>query len=357
MQKCVKSALLLSAVAAAVLSCREPEMGASMQQNESSKTEIIDFEGEKVVVQSDFPKELFEQSQREFDLYYKSVAGVVTSRTSSGVVNITYEQLLPILVKHLSKFPQLNSEDEISEPDLRRIFQDFPEIRTREEADAKRMIIFDFYQTLAKRDIVAEVIEFESTPDRKNGRIADISPGSLTTPEKNHLLLNPGYAQWYVQAANDANSLTTNIYLTEKLGDKANAFKHSTWNALSIRYILKGSPASENQAIDFTQDGTSKHEQNDNGSQNYDPFAAMDLHNNMSAREWMSNKTKWGIGPFRSMPNVDEIISTMFSKANSSGLEILETILSWHGGNNMTTWNNLYNNLYSPNQHLVHIEN
>ncbi|WP_439557812.1 DUF6973 domain-containing protein [Dyadobacter sp.] len=354
MQKCVISALLLSLVAV-VVSCREPEMKASMRENEMVKTEIIDFKGEKVIIQSDFPKELFGQSQKEFDLYYQSVAGVTKSRTIGIGVNITYEELHPILVKHLSKYPQPNSEDELSDLDLRRIFQDFPEIQTREEADARRMVIYDFYQTLAKRDIIAEVIRFESTKGR-NGRIADVSPGTLTTPEKNHLLLNPGYAQWYIQAANDAKSLTQTIYQNQDSGNKGNAFKHSTWNALSIRYILKGSPASENQAIDFTQDGTSKHEEAPEGGQVYDKYTAMDLHNNMSARVWMENETKWGVGPFRKMPSVDDIVNTMAARANSSALELISTILNWHGGDNVGTWNNLYNNMYGPHQHLVHVD-
>ncbi|NIJ51872.1 DUF6973 domain-containing protein [Dyadobacter arcticus] len=354
MKKLVKSALLLLVIAFTLFSCREPEMEVVIHQNETSKIEIIDFKGEKVAVQSDFPKELFEQSQEGFDRYYKSIAGVAKSRTSGEDVHITYQELLPILVKHLSKFPRINSEDEISEKDLHRIFQDFPEIRTRQAADDRRMVIFDFYQTLAKRDIVKDVIALENAG--RNGRVADISPASLTTPEKNHLLANPGYAQWYVQAANEANSLTQGLYIDEDLGDKANAFKHSTWNALSIRFILKGSPASENQAIDFTQDGTSKHEQNDAGGQIYDKHSAMDLHNNMSARVWMEKETKWGIGPFRNMPNIGDIVNTMSSRANSSALESMSTILSWHGGDNAVTWGNLYNNMYGAHQHLVHVD-
>ncbi|MCE6992371.1 hypothetical protein LZG72_24900 [Dyadobacter sp. CY323] len=128
-----------------------------------------------------------------------------------------------------------------------------------------------------------------------------------------------------------------------------------TWNALSIRYILKGSPASENQAIDFTQDGTSKHEQDNSGNQIHSDQAAMDLHNNMSARVWMENETKWGIGPFRKMPDSNDIVTTMVSKANSSPLLLRAAILNLHGGDNATVWNNLFNNMYGQHQHLVHL--
>jgi hypothetical protein len=355
MQNVVRNALLVFVFALTLFSCKEPEVQESTDQVGAGKVEIIDFRGEKVVIPANFPKELLDHSQASFDRYYETVSGSSNSRSFSEGINITYEELLPILIKHNAKFPTITSEEGILEKDLKRIFSDFPTIETHKEANDKRVIIYEYYQTLCKRDVVLDVIQLENATG-KNGRITELSPGSLTTPEKNHLLLNPGFAQWYIQAANDVKSLTQTFYGNQDQGNKGNAFKHSTWNALTIRYILKGSPASENQAIDFTQDGTSKHEQLDNGDQIHDKYTAMDLHNNMSAREWMENETKWGIGPLRSMPSVDDIINTMLSRANSSAMHPMIDILNWHGGDNPTTWNNLYDNMYGPHQHLVHVE-
>lgn len=354
MKLMLRKAVLLTVFGAFVSSCNDNKPDDVPLPSASVKSETIDFKGEQVVIPADFPKELFGQTQEEFDLYYETVFEDRSKRVAGEATLLTYEELLPILVRNNAKYPFITSEEGILEKDLERIFKDFPDIETHEEANEKRALIYDFYQTLCKRDVVAEVVEFEKI---KGERFKVLGPdsGDLTTPEKNHLLLNPGYAQWYIQAAQDANAMATAFYGNATVGNKGNAFKHSTWNALSIRFILKGSPASENQAIDFTQDGTSKLEQTNNGAQIHDKDAAMDLHNNMSAREWMENETKWGFGPFRSMPSVDDILSNMLNKANSCAMHSMNDILNWHGGDNPTTWNNLYNNLYSPNQHLVHV--
>ncbi|MCF0053294.1 hypothetical protein LXM25_24705 [Dyadobacter sp. LJ53] len=354
MQKVLRKAVLIAVFGAFVSSCHDPQTGEVPTPNAAIKSETIAFKGERVVIPANFPKELFEQTQEEFDLYYRTVSEDGNKRVSGEAPLLTYEELLPILVKNNAKYPTITSEDGILEKDLERIFKDFPDIETHEEANEKRALIYDFYQTMCKRNVVAEVVALEKAK-RESGRILGPDSGDLTTPEKNHLLLNPGYAQWYVQAAKDAIDLAATFYGNATIGNKGNAFKHSTWNALSIRYILKGSPASENQAVDFTQDGCSKHEQTNNGAQIHDKDSAMDLHNNMSAREWMENETSWGFGPFRKMPSVDDIINNLLGKANSCAMHSMTDILNWHGGNNSVTWNNLYNNLYSPNQHLVHV--
>ncbi|MCF2487073.1 hypothetical protein L0659_02780 [Dyadobacter sp. CY347] len=222
--------------------------------------------------------------------------------------------------------------------------------------EVKIEVIYDYYNTLCKNDVINDIIEFELS--RKSGRTLDISPDNLTDPEKNVLLSNPGYAQHYINAANSAKVLVKNIFGSDDGEKRENAFKHAVWNALAIRYILKGSPASENQAIDFTQDGTSAHEKNNQGGQNKDKLSAMDLHNNMSARVWMEKEVKWGIGPFRKMPDESKIIETMHSRANSGLFHSNQTtILNAHGGDNANTWNNLYNNLYGAHQHLVYVKN
>ncbi|TDE11748.1 DUF6973 domain-containing protein [Dyadobacter psychrotolerans] len=325
------------------------------EQSVRMEAEIFEFKGEKVVVPTNFPKGLFSQSAEDFDLYYAKMSGSKTGRISGDEKVIDGNELSNILEANLKNYPKVNYDQDISENDLNRIFKDFPGITTKEQALSKVELIFEYYNTLCKKDVVDDVIYFEQN-DKGNGRVAGISPSSLTVPERNHLISNPAYAERYRAAANYADSLTLNAYYSEDDDRKGNAFKHSVWNALAIRYILKGVPTNENQAIDFVQDGTSKHEMDDNGNQIKNRKAAMDLHNNMSARQWMEINTKWGIGFLRKMPDEQEIINTMMSRANSSGRHEMVDILNWHGGDNDNTWNNLYNNMYSPNEHLVHIE-
>lgn len=203
------------------------------------------------------------------------------------------------------------------------------------------------------------VVKIESSA--ANGRVNGPSPPNLTIPERNHLFGNPAYAIHYTQAAKDAEHFES-LYAVAHFGgltgkqDQINAFLHSTWNALSIRYILKGAPASENQAIDFTQDGTAKHEQDDNGNQIRNDQSAMDLFNNMAARSWMKDETKWGIGPLRKMPSVEDIINTMTSKANASVLSTKAQILAPHGGDTDYVWNKLYDLQNGSQQYLVRLE-
>jgi hypothetical protein len=237
--------------------------------------------------------------------------------------------LQQIFQKYVDKYPKITLDDTISGNDLKRIFRDFPRLKTVEDVNSKRSVIFDYYQDLCKRDVTLEVVNYGN--DGKTLRT--LSPGTLSDQEQLHLLSVPAYGLAYV------------------------------WNAFAIRQILKSAPASETQAIDFVQDGTSKHEMDNNG-QIHSTQAAMDLHNNMSARVWMEKKTSWGIGPFRKIPDYGEIIAEMQGKAeiaifyqhliDASGT--INAILNAHGGNNATGWNNLYNNMYGPYEHLVRIE-
>lgn len=307
-----------------------------------------------MVIPEDFQKEHLFLTPEEFESYYNGLSGDAGLKTEGKKKSkISYEDLTAVLKKHLGKFPMINSVDPISDKDLKRIFKDFPDFETVAEVDSNRQVIFDYYQLLARPEIAVEVASIENQ-NTDNAKLTGISPGTLSTPERNHLLGNPAYALHYAQAANDASGSANQLYPNHSQISKGNAFRHAVWNALSILYILNGSPASENQAIDFTQDGTSAHEKDDSGNQVHNIDVLMDLHNNMSAREWMKIETKWGVGPLRKMPSFGNIIDTFYAKANSCAMHPMIDILNWHGGANSNTWNDLYNNMYSPNNHLVH---
>jgi hypothetical protein len=357
MQLTLKNAPLLVAATITLFNCSSPETSL---ETVPVQMEIMDFKGEKVMIDSSFPKALFNQSQEEFDKYYTALKANSDAREAGGEGNWTYNEINSLLSPYTKKYPNLSWEKEISETDLRRIYNDFPEVNNAEQVREKAGVIFDYYETLCKNEILRDLIAYERSRPAKNGRIAGISPGTLTEPEKNVLLNHPLKAPSYANAANDALSFTDLIYGNhlELDGKKGNAFQHSTWNALIIRYVLKETPCSEDDAISFARQGTSAHEKNNAGEQQKTENSAMDLHNNMSARQWMRNQTKWGIGPFRSMPNVSDILNKMQERANSCTKQLKIDILLWHGnGDNQETWNNLYNNNTSSNEHLVRVLN
>ncbi|WP_025763208.1 hypothetical protein [Dyadobacter tibetensis] len=103
-------------------------------------------------------------------------------------------------------------------------------------------MIFEYYNTLCKNDVANAVAKIGNSKNA-NGRVNGPSPDNLSIPERNHLLSNPGYAVGYSLAAKHAMRFEA-TYALEHFGgatckqDQINAFLHSTWNALSIRYIL-----------------------------------------------------------------------------------------------------------------------
>jgi hypothetical protein len=329
-------------------------------QAEIAKTELFDFKGEKVLISATFPKELFNQSTQDFEAYYNKLSGSDNTRNSGEKKIISLDELHEVLRNSLKKYPQVNFDQDISETDLKQIYKDFPGITTKEQALSKIELIFEYYNTLCKNDVANAVVKIENFTNA-NGRVNGPSPDNLSTPERNHLLSNPVYAVNYTQAAKDAMQFES-MYAISYFGgatgkqDQINAFLHSTWNALSIRYILKGAPSSEDQAIDFTQDGTSKHEQDNSGNQIRNDQSAMDLFNNMAARSWMKDETKWGVGPLRKMPSTEDIVNTMASKANASSLSTRAQILAPHGGDTDNVWNKLYELHNGSQQYLVRLD-
>jgi|GEM_PF-2356723 len=352
MRKSILSVAILFATGLFTQSCKDNTLDPSTTDSER----YLSFKGEKVRIPEAFPEELFDQTQEQLEAYINSKVSR-NAREASGA-RLTYDELGEILNRSLAKYPRVNY-DSISHQDFKRILIDIPSIKSMEDALAKVEIIFDYYNTLAKNDVISDVVSLEK---RKTGlKVSGPSPGSLTDPERNILLGNPAFAVAYVNAAGDANLFTSGMWSVDEDNKKNNAFKHSIWNCLIIRYIITSTPASKTNAINFAQNGTSAHEMNDDGSHIHDAKAAMDLHNNQSARNWMDDEVRWGIGPLRKMPSVSKILDTWYARANSATYYDQATnwtgILVIHGGNNSTTWNNLYNNLYGGHQHNVYIEN
>lgn len=362
MQNVLKSLIFSSVLGLTLFSCNEPEVKQSPATTETNKTEIIDFRGEKITIPGNFPTAFLNQTPEEFGAYYEQLLLKANARTQG--TTLTYDQIGAVIAKHSTKFPNLNSNMEISEESFEQIKKDIPTIETKEEALNKIDLIYSYYDALLKSAILPDIIKIEQSGS-SNGRTNGPSPGNLTDAERNILIGNPGYAQHYVAASQDVNNLVFAVWGIDQDNKMNNAWKHATWNGLIIRYILQGSPASENQAINFAQNGTSAHEKELTGNtQIHSVQAAMDLHNNMSARVWMEQEIKWGIGPLRKMPSKEKIVEEMriratngtFYNSNVDPNGAFSAILNLHGGNNQTTWNNLYNNLYGSYQHLVYIQ-
>lgn len=319
---------------------------------------VIEFKGEKVLIPANFPRTFFNQSQEDFKVYYAQLSGEKNARVAKNETTLTHEELYSILQPEVSKYPRLTYQEKVSDQDVKRILKDFPSITTYEEIEQKIEIIFEYYETIMRYDVAPKVAAFEKAKKAKSGRLNGLSPGSMTDPERDVLAWRPlGLSTSYLAAAQIATSNTEDRFGAVQANrdeSKANAFKHSTWNALAIRLCLLNAPVSESSAINFVRDGTSAHEMENDGSQKRDESAAMDLNNNMAARKWMQDETKWGFGVFRKMPSTERIINTMEARANSATKTDLNGILNMNGGVSDNTWNRLYNEGVSDNQQLVY---
>lgn len=322
----------------------------------SEQFKLIDFKGETVKISADFPEEFFNQSLEDFSNYLEHKVNRNTRAISGS--SLTYDELEEILSKIAKKYPAVNY-NKISDEDLKRIMIDIPSINSLKDALSKVEIIFEYYSTLAKNDAVKEYLTFNSK--KANLKISE-SSDDAPLPEQIFLIDNPLRGLQYVRAANLAKSTTQSEWGGDDGNGKANAFQHSVWNCFIISKIIKYTPSSKTSAINFAQNGTSYHEMTNEGAQIHDADAAMDLHNNQAARNWMSDEVKWGVFGLRKMPSNSDIITYWKNQAlNSSFYDRNNSgwvgILNLHGGNNSTTWNKLYNNLYSTRNHNVHIRN
>lgn len=348
MNKLLKISYLLLAVQIVIFSCKHTDTA------EPETNVVFEFKGEMVSIPANFPQNLFNQSQEDFRKYYMQISGDSRARTSNPEV-LTNEEMFSILQEEIKKYPKLSYEEKISENDLKRIFKDIPSITNSAQAQAKIEVIFEYYETLMKYSVTNKVATLAKSKKLKNARINSPSDG-LSPLEQDFISSAPVRGFYYMLAGNKATNNTEQRFpINGEDNQRGNAFKHSAWNALAIRYIIIETPTSEDNAISFVRTGTSLHEYDIITSEQVkDDRAAMDLHNNMSGRTWMKDETRWGIGPLRRMPNDNRIMDYMEQRANSAPKDNLSIILAIHGGGE-TAWNRLYNDAVGPYYDLVYI--
>jgi hypothetical protein len=162
----------------------------------------------------------------------------------------------------------------------------------------------------------------------------------------------PIQAQLIFQAAEEANTYTDQRFGTgaqNQDNNSANAFRHSLWNALSVKK-LKDIGASDATANDIVQRFTSAYEYNDAGNALVKNAAsAMDLHNNLVGRS------------FKNYTTVNQLLDSLYLKAIEPKVltSSLDQILTSHNADVNTAWNLLENtdsSTLSVSKSLVRLE-
>ncbi|MFN8344430.1 MAG: hypothetical protein U0X91_05480 [Spirosomataceae bacterium] len=162
----------------------------------------------------------------------------------------------------------------------------------------------------------------------------------------------PVQAQLIFQAAEEANSYTDQRFGTgaqNQDNNSANAFRHSLWNALSVKKLKDGG-ASEATANDIVQRFTSAYEYNDAGTALVKTAAsAMDLNNNLVGRS------------FKNYTTVNQLLDSLYLKAIEPKVltSTLSQILASHNADVNTAWDLLENtdsSILAVSQVLVRID-
>lgn len=162
----------------------------------------------------------------------------------------------------------------------------------------------------------------------------------------------PIQAQLIFQAAEEANTYTDQRFGTgaqNQDNNSANAFRHSLWNALSVKK-LKDIGANDATATDIVQRFTSAYEYNDAGTALVKNAAsAMDLHNNLVGRS------------FKNYTTVNQLLDSLYLKAIEPKVinSTLEQILTSHNTDVNMAWSLLENtdsSLLEISKSLVRIE-
>lgn len=258
---------------------------------------------------------------------YNTAYGSNSNARAATPKRISLKELTDIVKPYVDKYPNL-SYNPIRESDLKRIFHDFPDIRSEQEIREKSDIVILYYNGLMKVEIEPAVEKAEKT--KSGGRISASSFGSINSLEWNHLYNNPSMISRYYYASTKAIDETVYRFsgTDREDGQIGNSFQHAIWNCLIIREaMLIG--YSKNNATLFTRNITSDHEYDDNGQRKYGDLEAMDLHNNLSARSWFNNNSSGSVWPFfMNVPSESNIFSAWYHASTNRNFVICNAAVS-----------------------------
>jgi hypothetical protein len=232
---------------------------------------------------------------------------------------LTYEELGSIIAPLIKKYPDVSIDHEISETDQKRIYADFPNIKTVRQIREKSHIILAYYEALLKQEAVPAVVNYKKDNIKNGLRTNGIGDpfGRMSPYEESVAMNHPRYVPGYTLAAGLAVEMA-NRYGSVDYGQRGDALRHGAWNCLIIRNtIILG--ASRDGAADYAQQCTTAHEINCANCYEYDLDTTMDLFNNISARTWMRSEVSWGVGVVRDMPTESRIEMQMRTWADNAG--------------------------------------
>jgi hypothetical protein len=307
------------------VSCQRDGVEAVDNVVPNSPTEVGYLSNEKVrIPKGADPKAIQVVTKDEASKY---VLGAFTSSGGrlSALTEKDPEALGRILVEKSKAYPTLDfSLDLLPEKDFNRIKQDFPDIRTQEEAYNKRETIALYYENRLRYDFIEAVKSLGSSIP---------SGGKLKAPSESSNSLPGGWgwlAATYSQSCSNAlqsrdqiNAETSARFPGGNMdGFRSNSFRHSGWCGLVARKNIAAGMSKENGVGEASLVCSAF----ECVSVNYDPSqpnsiffvqtrnaaAAMDLFNNSVGRSFIYHNTTFGLfGVRKSFPSEEYFLNTM----------------------------------------------
>jgi hypothetical protein len=311
------------------ISC-DKQVVPSEEKLEIKGSKIIDFQGEKVLLQEGLTEKDFtnySQFARESEKYLKS--NIKSSDFKRSLSNISMEEILGFIQEGMKQYPF--SKEDFSEEQLEKIYKDIPSIGNKQDAQSKKSVISDYYNVLLIKYLDKKIENY-----LKKGKKFDILEQNGTEFEKQLAWQDPVAAQCFGGAGrSQAESMTTSVFGCYGPDSKQlNAFKHSSWNALGIQELVQ---LTRNKwtSLDRIKVFACAHEYIDvNGTWVLpdDGSTAMDLHNNLVGRTYMYNQITTFLGVAGNIPsngNIQNHLSGLNYVKKGSASEIMQLSSSY----------------------------
>jgi hypothetical protein len=189
---------------------------------------------------------------------------------------------------------QYPSTDSLTTNEIEKINENFPYLSTNEIIE-NIDVIDSFYKSLIRYETVKKMSNRDKPDYVKSNIKSDYFGYDLNTEEFWYLVWNPSLADPVKKATNKAFELTeSNFKGQSAYRNKADAFRHATWNALMAKYIGENS-GSVSDCINKARTFSNKHESGASQPasltlEDWTLDKTMDLHNNNIGLNYFASK-------------------------------------------------------------------
>lgn len=342
LKKYVFTAIVIPSIAVWFTACKNSQDTISPAETkvEIKKDEYFTFKDLKVRKPTGVPEAVFSDNEEKYLSFVKTYLGKINSSSRTAVElfsDIDYVPIIELIRTQRANYPEFSIEGKVLDnKSFEAIKKDFPDIKLKDDVFKNSDAIISYYNALLRFDILIKLNQVKKGAKRLNYN-------NFGNPRESFMAsLYPMAALQVYNASFDATDYTNSTFYqgaADENDNEKNAFKHSVWNAISVRKCINVGYSKSN-ALDYVTLLCSAHEYDSSGNVVHNIGSAMDFHNNMIGRSYMEANTGWGAFGLRSMPSESDIVNTMYSRS-SSNIQTKTTegqILSIYDSNTSQAW-------------------